>query len=826
MAVPAVKESLSRQNDIVFAQIADDNVQGHLPIWGTFIILLALSGILFTGGGAPSSCWLRHLINGTPLCSVVERHDVRPSQHLARAKSRPASAIPATEASARQSAQMVAQEDSRNIGLGLFFFAWSFLFLSYRNRVTRAETFAAALAATADQLDSRLRFQIKSVFQGGKICDVLEKVNPEKGSSIDIMWTFFYREEHNTGLIDFCKAHKIERVRILLSRPGDEGIDTRVNDLKGPFRGLGCVVSDQNRHIYENAPQSWRASAKEIGLDNINFCKEILRRIERCETGKVKFQVRFTPDYVGRPMVIVRRPIGRLRGLFSSIWNFAHIPFVIFHERMFRPEHVAMGLYMSKEASAYPFIEYHPDPTYAPTGGISGDAVHMFDARWESSAKYELFSGTELGKSGGAAVREHIKGLEDHLESKHTIFRTGETTLVPKPRREKAKQDESDHDAPLPPNWDWHNYNRRDLDVGRLPIKNEDFDQVDRNEDRLSERSWDRRAMAFRYFMERGWNPWWGRLLWAAGGILSLLCSLVWSANLSTMEVGNIAAIVGVNVLRVWSFFCLYMTLKTESPRHQYEKCLSQTRGDIDNQEKFQIQRIFEGGKFFSIIEKLDLHEGDEINIMWSFLQHEEVTDLFFSDIVDRRLKVKILLVAPFGEGMRQRIQDIAQRYIVDSRVLSNLKAKSLANLEFLRRYIERREAYKGRFDCEVRFSPFYCARPMIIHKSTSRVFRQGASTSSQIKVAMGYFLSNESSKYPFTLFGATSDLQDGRSVAEHADEFFKNRWEYGLYGDDFFEYEKAAVQKLREDPAVVRAEMDAGMIEVPHGIERADAAE
>jgi len=408
MAVPAVRESLRRQNIIVFGKIADSNVASHTRILGWFAAFLGV--------------WLATKLEVLlPLLGWINEQIYLFSHSFH---------TPAGMEAARQVAKTRASND--DIDLALLIFAFSFLFLSFRNRATRAGTFAAALDATAQELNSRLRFQIEDVFQGGKICDVLSYMQPKRGDEIDVMWTFFYREEHNTGLIDYCQQHGIKRVRILLSCPGENGIATRVNDLKGPFSGLGCQGANSN----EPETDVWRASAKEIGLDNINFCKDLLRRIEENEAGRRRkswrfwkakhdtiFEVRFTPDYVGRPLVIIREGRGSLRQTWLRLTYKSYQNTAAFHPLLLEPERVAMGLYMSKEASAYPFISYYPDPTNAPAHSVSGDTRVMFDARWNSVEP--LFPGSAtLCAAEKRDIRSEIMRLERKLESEPVVFRT------------------------------------------------------------------------------------------------------------------------------------------------------------------------------------------------------------------------------------------------------------------------------------------------------------------------------------------------------------------------------------------------------------------
>jgi len=277
--------------------------------------------------------------------------------------------------------------------------------------------------------------------------------------------------------------------------------------------------------------------------------------------------------------------------------------------------------------------------------------------------------------------------------------------------------------------------------------------------------------------------------------MLSILFRTV-SGNLSPGVIHEASAM-AASIAQLIAFAFLFLAMERMSPQQQYELCLKKTRGDIHKQESFQIEKIFEGGKFFDIIEHMQVRAGDELCIMWSFLRHEEVTDRFFHAIQDRGLKVKVLLVAPFSDGMLQRIQDISQRYVRDSGVISNLKTKSLANLEFLRRYREYKNKLGEGFNCEVRFTPFYCSRPMIIRKTRSGVVGDQSGTE-HVEVAMGYFLSNESSKYPFILFG--SNAVSDRSVARNSEDFFNARWNHGLHGVTFYRFVRIALERLRDD--------------------------
>jgi len=134
-------------------------------------------------------------------------------------------------------------------------------------------------------------------------------------------------------------------------------------------------------------------------------------------------------------------------------------------------------------------------------------------------------------------------------------------------------------------------------------------------------------------------------------------------------------------------FAGFFLLLDTSSAKNQFEACVDEIQAIAQKQGQFGISNIFRGDKFFRIVTRLDIEPGDQIDILWSFLQHEDVTDQFFEYVERKNVSVNILLFLPFGYAMRQRMQDVRRDYTEES--FSAVTAKSLANMDFLRRYAE-----------------------------------------------------------------------------------------------------------------------------------------
>jgi len=275
-------------------------------------------------------------------------------------------------------------------GVTLVVFAASAVLFWVRARKARAKAFAAALDAIVDHVTSRERLQIERIVPGGKVCDVIDHLKPRNGSMLDIMWTFFYREEHTKGLMDLIREQRL-KLRIILVAPWCRGLALRVSDLKEQYKGdlaLGLT---------------------ELSLDNLNFIKDVLaeveyrlqsydsvrdrptsemkRRVNEAYRTLKSIKVRFVTHYVGRPMIIVK-PGGDMNWrrfvqlarylLLTQIWsNYGAI-----QERL---ERAAIGLYLSREASRYHFLMFRSDASNAHASGITRDMRHFFQSNWLSA---------------------------------------------------------------------------------------------------------------------------------------------------------------------------------------------------------------------------------------------------------------------------------------------------------------------------------------------------------------------------------------------------------------------------------------------------------
>jgi hypothetical protein len=265
------------------------------------------------------------------------------------------------------------------------------------------------------------------------------------------------------------------------------------------------------------------------------------------------------------------------------------------------------------------------------------------------------------------------------------------------------------------------------------------------------------------------------------------------------------------------AFGAFFQSIEFIPPEQQYNDALSKIRGIIRNQESYGISQVLKGGKFFDIIGHLNVEKGDKIKIYWSFLQHEEITDRFFEMVTTLNLTVEIMLFMPFSKALDQRTRELVR----DLRrpATSNLKAKSLANIDFRNHFI----AFKGKQPEErnaseeekspetkppeegkapviafLRFTDAYFARPMIVvckgrnaeAEAKSRAAPSAwqidqADEYNDIQVAMGYFLTNESSKYPFVVFRRTKTKEreseiarQSKNICEDAIEFFNLRFD------------------------------------------------
>jgi len=153
-----------------------------------------------------------------------------------------------------------------------------------------------------------------------------------------------------------------------------------------------------------------------------------------------------------------------------------------------------------------------------------------------------------------------------------------------------------------------------------------------------------------------------------------------------TLSNGQLISLQFLSTLASVLFFAaIYALFDSTSAKQQFEECIQEIRRHETEQTRFGVAKITRGDKFFKIISSMDIEDGDYIDIMWSFLQHEEVTDNFFKFAERQNLRVRILIFLPFGYAIRQRAKDVRRSYLDES--FSAVAAKSLSNLDFLKRY-------------------------------------------------------------------------------------------------------------------------------------------
>jgi hypothetical protein len=326
------------------------------------------------------------------------------------------------------------------------------------------------------------------------------------------------------------------------------------------------------------------------------------------------------------------------------------------------------------------------------------------------------------------------------------------------------------------------------------------------------------------------------------------------------------------------AFGAFFQSIEFIPPEQQYNDALSKINGIIRNQESYGISQVLKGGKFFEIIEKLNVEEYDKIKIYWSFLQHEEITDRFFEMVKEKKLTVEIMLFMPFSKALDQRTRELVR----DLRrpATSNLKAKSLANIDFRNHFIafkgnppedgkaadeakaaaqqdvmppqagaaegiapeakvmasepvtapaakvpEHEKASEAKVPEKgpvafLRFTDAYFARPMIVVCKENKEDKAAAKSRvapskwemdqagkyEDIQVAMGYFLTNESSKYPFVVFRRVkmkereSEIaRQSKNICEDAIEFFNLRFDKEKVDATSPEFLKRLEKKVQE---------------------------
>lgn len=356
-----VVDALGEQNKQLFNKISDKILKSTKNIWWIFITLLMLGVLIFLLGQIePAQQYISEI--------VIARFGVSISKGVIS-----------------------------EIGLHIFFFSLTYLFLAFRNRKTRGRVFASALYADACERKIRHRLQIDKVISGGKILGVMKQLDLKRGDHVRIMWSFFYREEHTAGLIDQCLRDRI-RVQLILVKPGGYGLRLRMQDLKGP---------------YVKRPADLEVSYKEVSLDNLNFLKDVLNAAEHDREIFELIDVRFVDEYVARPLVIVETD----KTLRLKVLNFIKSVLFIFG-RNFVPysektQRSAVGIYLAREASKYPFIVYYPETSYADSQVITGDLVDFFDIYWE--AGINPFFGPDSMKHERVSKRMSIAELRKNL---------------------------------------------------------------------------------------------------------------------------------------------------------------------------------------------------------------------------------------------------------------------------------------------------------------------------------------------------------------------------------------------------------------------------
>jgi len=394
MTTPIGQDAIRQQNQRLLERIADQAVMQGLG-WMLFIsALVAAAGLLA-------------LLNVGAAASTLKAPFVVPD---------PFGFSP-----------MFRDEKGTLLGTTLLVIALTALLSWLRSRKTRAKGFVVALDAMVDRITSRERLQLDRVIPGGKVCDVIEELQPANGSYLDIMWTFFYREEHTKGLIDLVRERNL-KLRILLVAPWCRGLALRVSDLKRHYGGdaeLGLT---------------------ELSMDNLNFIRDVLavvqermgnltpveerlngrlsRRVHECYRILKNIKVRFVTHYVGRPMIVVR-PGGNVAFrrarqflrffLLTQLWsNFGAI--------QLRLERAAIGLYLSRESSRYHFLMFQPDAANAQASGITHDMQEFFETNWISSSEklemlnFESYEQVWLdGKRGKPSRKDRRRLIADYL---------------------------------------------------------------------------------------------------------------------------------------------------------------------------------------------------------------------------------------------------------------------------------------------------------------------------------------------------------------------------------------------------------------------------
>ena len=359
-------------------------------------------------------------------------------------------------------------------------------------------------------------------------------------------------------------------------------------------------------------------------------------------------------------------------------------------------------------------------------------------------------------------------------------------------------------------------------------------------------------------------------------------------------EVVQAIARVGAVFLGLTAFALIVGVIAGADEERLFRKCLEAFEDRVRHQREKGIYGIRPGGKLYDFLKAVEYEEGDRIDVLWSYLQHEEVTERIFEEVKGKRLSVRFLLMMPFSEGLELRVRDLARDYSGD--LFEYLHEKSLGNVQFLRRYLqyvkqmiapsssgasssaflsrtfryvdsklqahlddirdlekeigkieneirsdtqaiddirnqievlgndkkegagedissrgEQLDAYRRKVSerqikvesrqtqieaaqsnvralsgqaqsMELRYTEQYFARPMVICQR-----RNKGGEYDVVSVAMGFFLTDEASKYPIMVF-RNEDVGQARNVCEDAETYFDNKYKDAFFGRSFWE--------------------------------------
>ncbi len=375
-------------------------------------------------------------------------------------------------------------------------------------------------------------------------------------------------------------------------------------------------------------------------------------------------------------------------------------------------------------------------------------------------------------------------------------------------------------------------------------------------------------------------------LLYLLGGLVCFGGAfLVQSGAPPQSDVMQTVARVGAVFLGLTAFALIVGVIAGADEERLFRKCLEAFEDRVRHQREKGIYGIRPGGKLYDFLRAVEYEEGDQIDVLWSYLQHEEVTERIFEEVRSRRLSVRFLLLMPFSEGLELRVRDLARDYSGD--LFEYLHEKSLGNVQFLRRYLqslkermksaesnslahsfssdtyryedsrlqaisgplrsaqselqadqdaiseitlkiqgadseaqgkvdpddvkllrdqlasyeekkriglarvqqeeEEWERSKGRLksqpqSMELRYTEQYFARPMVIRNRRNKDGKLDV-----VSVAMGFFLTDEASKYPIMVF-RNEDVGQARNVCEDAATYFNNKYKDAFFGRSFWE--------------------------------------